>query len=124
MAKKNSGSRSEGKFGVDFLTVRLTTEDKKALNDWEVSFDQLLQWVVQIVEAGHKMSFSWSEGNESAICTITSPPPTGRGNKVSVSSFGSSVDNALKSAVYKYDVLAQGGDWNLVEGRQDYGDFG
>lgn len=121
---KTNGSKQAGSFGVDFLNVRLTSEDKQELQKWEPTTDDLMAALVRIVEAGHKLSFSWAESNDSAIVTITSPGPTKTANKIAVSSFGSMVENALMSAIYKFEVLAQSGDWALVEGRQDYGDFG
>lgn len=116
MARKTATRKTKaGDFGVDFVEVPLTADQKKELYEGTYTAEDLLNGMVHMVEAGFKVSLSYSERSSSYIATYTGPADVDTGRKAACSSHGPSVDVALAAAVYKWTVITDGGNWDLNE---------
>jgi hypothetical protein len=122
--RSNSGRGKKQDFGVDFVNIRLSTEEKRKLASQEWSGDDLANALIRWVENGQKVSFTYSERNESVICSLTSPEDPVSHRRCSVSSFGPDAAEAAKVAWYKFAVLTDGGNWHLYEVDDEFGAYG
>ena len=109
-----TGKTASGDFGVDFVSLRLSDEDKAMLSEAIPEAGDVLSDVVRMVEGGYKLSLSFVEKSDSYCATITSPTNPETGRKSALSGFGPTPDLALAVLAHKHYHLGNGGDWMLV----------
>ena len=119
-----TGKTAPGDFGVDFVSLRLSDEDKAAFADAALDPADVLSDLVRMVEAGYKLSVSYVEKSGSFVATITSPPNLETGRRSALSGFGPTPDLALAVLAHKHYHIGNGGDWMLVVDNPGWGMFG
>lgn len=103
-------------YGVTFVNVYLSDEDKRALSEWEVSQEDLFLWIERQVDNGYKVSMSRDVNNSCFIVALTGKaacnPPENAG--LCLMSRGSSLQHALYSAVFKVERYCVDGVFPLT----------
>jgi len=77
--------------------------------------------VNEALQANHKISFSYSEQNDSYICSVTGKPDECDNAKKCFTSHAKSYTQALWVAMFKYHVIWNKGVWEDVEPEEDFG---
>ena len=123
MAKKGQRKRQPLKKGeYTFVRVNLTKEDKAAASLWcERSADTLDKLCGEVLEAGHKVSFSYNETNDQITCTFTGKPEESVNEYRMLTSFASSWWQALAVNLWKYHEFFPEGVWEDVSDGEDFG---
>lgn len=116
--KKNKGSMNS----VTFVRFELSAEDRKALPKFikenEKEFDNLVN---MILGANHKISLSFSEHNDSYICSVTGKPEDCDNANKCYTSHGKTFLMAYWVALYKYHVVWKGEVWEDLDDAEDFG---
>lgn len=101
-SKKPRG-RYEESYGVDFVNIPLSTEDKVHLQEWSVPPEELWLELERIAENGYKVSVSVDMANTGGIVAITGKsgcvPPTNESR--CLVSRGPDVQGAMLASLYK-----------------------
>lgn len=98
-------------YGVDFVNITLSLEDKLHLREWDVPDDELWSEVERIAENGYKLSFSVDLANTGGIVAITGKRgcvPDTNEDRCLVSR-GPSVRGAMLATLYKLQAYCPDG---------------
>lgn len=118
-AKRNKGKQQ---FNTQFVRVSLTSEDKKAYATWRKSAEKDVNELMNLIlTTGHKISFSFSDHNDSYICSITGKPEDCDNANKCFTSHGKDWPTALYVALYKYHVIFKGEPWEDLDEEEDFG---
>lgn len=117
--KKNKG---KAQFNTQFVRVSLTSEDKKAIPEYRKKAEKDVNDLInQVLGEGHKISFSFSEHNDSYICSVTGKPEDCVNSNKCYTSHGKDWGTALYVALYKYFVVFKGEPWEDLDDAEDFG---
>jgi len=120
MASKKG--RKAPQFNTQFIRVSLTSEDKKAFTIWRKTAEKDVDNLLNVVLAdNHKVSFSFSEHNDSYICSITGKAEDCVNAEKCMTSHGKDWGTALYVALFKYHVIFKGEVWEDTEDVEDFG---
>lgn len=115
-AKKNTG------FSIEFVRFELSSDDKKKLTKWVESEKENLDLLFdEVVQSGHKISFSYNDQNDSNICSVTGKPEDCINASRCYTSHGKNYMMALWVALYKFHVVWKRGVWESVDSAEDFG---
>lgn len=119
---RGKGSKKSPKFNTEFVRCELTSEDKKAFAQYvkapPVDINTL---VTEVLQSNHKISFSFSEHNDSFIVSITGKPDDCINAEKCFTSHAKDYTTALWVALFKFHVIFEKGVW---ESDGDEADFG
>lgn len=122
--KSNNNGNKSGNFGVEFLNVPLAPDEKQALAEMEYDASDIEDWLVTMVEAGAKVSLTFSDRSDSYIATATHTEP-GEGNRrVAYSGFGGSVGQSVQVLAFKWGKLTDAGGWDIHALSDEWGKIG
>jgi len=123
MAAKGTRKRNPVKKGeYTFVRVNLTKEDKQACAAWfDKSADMLDKKMQEMLESGHKVSFSYNETNGNVTCTFTGKPEESVNEYRMLTSFASSWWQALATNLWKHNEFFKAGVWEDIEDDEDFG---
>jgi hypothetical protein len=107
------------KYGVDFVNLRLTDEDKKEFSEWayEHSSD-VLTYLEQLIGSGYKLSLNEDEENHCFIAAVTGGQDNRDNKNKCLISRAPDLLEVLQIALYKHFVVCDAGDWGATE-KQD-----
>lgn len=109
-------------FNTEFVRCELTTEDKKNFAKWTTdkgfSVDTL---VTEVLQSNHKISFSFSEHNDSFICSVTGKPDDCDNAGKCYTSHAKDYITALYVALFKFHVIWDRGPWETAGDMADFG---
>jgi hypothetical protein len=109
-------------FNTQFVRVSLTTEDKKAFAVWRKSAEKDVNELLNVILSdNHKVSFSFSEHNDSYICSITGKQDDCNNANKCFTSHGKDWGTALYVALYKYHVIFKGEAWEDLDDEEEFG---
>lgn len=117
MAKQARG------FDVIFVEIRLTEDDKKAVEKWanEGSYDAA-DFVGAMNYNNYKVSSSYDQVHDCFIVSLTGKPDQKDNPGKCLVSRGKTWDDAVCVAAYKHIVLCKEGDWGAGDKRvEDWG---
>lgn len=123
MATKGTRKRRAiAKGEYTFVRVNLTKDDKTACAAWfEKAGDTLDKAMQDMLESGHKVSFSYSEINGNVTCTFTGKPDESVNEYRMLTSFASSWWQALATNLWKHNEFFKGGVWEDIADGEDFG---
>lgn len=123
MAKKGTRNRKQIKKGeYTFVRMSLTADEKKECAAWfEKSAETLDRKLQDVIESGHKISFSFNETNQNVTCTFTGKPDESVNEYRMLTSFASSWWQALATNLWKNEVYFQDGVWEDAENDEEFG---
>jgi hypothetical protein len=105
-----------------FVRCELSAEDKKHLVTWTakppVPLDDLL---IEVLQSGHKVSYSFNGTNDSYICSVTGKPEDCINASMCYTSHAKDPLKALWVAMYKFHVIWQKGAWENAADEEDFG---
>ena len=109
-------------FSTTFIRCELSSEDKKQFVAWQstknLDIDTL---VIEMLQANHKISFSYSEHNDSFICSVTGKTEDCDNSGKCYTSHAKDYVTALRLAVYKFHVIFKGQAWEDLGEESDFG---
>ena len=105
-----------------FIRCELTAEDRKAVPDFiKKSQSDLDDLIIEVLQANHKISFSFNENTDSFICSVTGKPEGCDNASKCYTSHAKDYSMALWVALYKYHVIWKRGVWEEVDEGSDFG---
>jgi hypothetical protein len=107
---RKSPAKSSNSWDVEFVSMSLNAEQKKALQKWDTDGVQSLVCLENLVGQGWKLSISFDAANDSHICSVTSKKGMFPDKQYCLSSRGPGFVDAMRCAAYKIAVLL---DYNL-----------
>lgn len=121
MARKNTPKRPEFT-PTQFVRCELTAEERKDIPRFiKASDGELDTLVIEVLQANHKIGFSFSDHNDSFIVSVTGRPDECLNASKCFTSHGKDYVTALWVALYKYHVIWKKGVWEEGETDQDFG---
>lgn len=122
MARSGKKKTAQAQFNTTFVRYTLTAADKKAFaafcNKPPMDIDSLVN---EVLQANHKISFSYSEHNDSYICSVTGKPEECDNAGKCFTSHAKTYTQALWVAMFKYHEIWAKGVWEDVEPEEDFG---
>ena len=107
---------------VTFVRADLNAEDKKHYAEWQKkSVNDLDTLVIEMLQANHKISFSYAEASDSFIVSVTGKADDCINASRCFTSHAKDYGTALWVACYKYHVVWQRGVWEEMDDGQDFG---
>jgi len=119
---RSKKSKPQTNFSTTFVRCELTAEQKKQIAPWSKSKDVVLDdLVTEVLQSNHKISFSFSEHNDSFICSVTGKPEDCDNASKCYTSHAKDYTTALWVAMYKFHVVFDRGVWESVADEEDFG---
>lgn len=120
MARKKSGKTPT--FNTTFVRCDLTTADKDKFKTWLKTKDlDTTGMMNDMLQTNHKISFSYSEHNDSYICSVTGKPDDCDNAGKCYTSHAKDVTTALNLAIYKFHVIFKAEAWEDIGEDADFG---
>ena len=85
-----------------FVSCELTVEDKKALREGAMTYEDAWEGLLDIIPEGYKLSISWDEKNDTFTASLTAGAGTGGNAGWCLTGRGASFDGAIISLGYKH----------------------
>jgi len=122
MARSNKSKGKANAFSTEFVTYTLSSDDKKAFPVWQKkNLEHLDDLIVGLLQTNHKISFSFSEGNDSFICSVTGKPEDCNNASKCYTSHAKDYSTALWVALYKHYIIWDNGVWESLADSEDFG---
>ena len=115
--------RNTKDFGTTFINIPVTAEQGKAIREIYDDPDSLFDSFADLVCTGHKVSFSYNAVNGATIVAVTGKEGETMNGGYTYSSFAGDWLTALKVALYKHFVIANG-NWLEVAQDRELPEFG
>jgi hypothetical protein len=107
------------KYGVDFVNLKLTDEDKEAFSKWvDDNNGDILTYLEQLIGSGYKLSLNEDEENHCFIAAVTGGQDNRENRNKCLISRAPDLLEVLQMALYKHFVVCNAGDWGDTE-KQD-----
>jgi hypothetical protein len=109
--KSNGKTRQEESYGVEFVSIELSPEDKAHLREWVVPPEELWQELERLADNGYKVSLSVDMANTGGIVAVTGKRgcvPETNENRCLVSR-GPTLEGAMLSTLYKLQAYCMDG---------------
>ena len=120
MARKKQAASSWQQ--TTFVRCELTAEDKIAYKNWvSVKGYSPDDYVTQALQDNYKISFSYSEQNDSFICSITRKAEDCLNASRCMTSHAKDFITALNVTLFKHTVLFKSGVWEELDTGSDFG---
>lgn len=107
---------------TQFVRCDLTAEDKKDYGQFvqkqEKNLDTL---VIEMLQANHKISFSFNGTTDSFICSVTGKPEDCDNASKCYTSYAKDYVTSLWVAVFKYHVIWKAQAWEEFASEADFG---
>lgn len=107
---------------ITFVRCELDADERKKLVTWSakppLDLDSML---IQVLQEGHKVSYSFNPTNDSFICSVTGKPEDCINANSCYTSHAKDPVKALWVALFKYFVVWDGKVWESVEDAEDFG---
>lgn len=120
---RNARKRNAQKKGeYRFVRCTLSQPEKKAAKLFqEKGLEEINTLLTNTLHSGYKVSFSYSESNDSVTCTFTGKPDEAVNEFLMLTSFATDWFGALCTNLYKHWELFQAGVWEDTEDEDDFG---
>jgi hypothetical protein len=119
---RNSKNKGKQNFGVEFIAYSLTAKDKEDFRKFQakppMAMDNML---AQCMQDGHKVTFSFSDANDSFVCSVTGKPDMGLNAGRCYTSHAKDYTTALWVAMFKYYVIWENAVWESLASDEDFG---
>jgi hypothetical protein len=111
------------KYGVDFVPLRLTMDQKAAFQKWaKDNVADLGDYMVNLVGSGYKLSMNLDTNNDCYIVAITGTEENKLNRGLCITSRSDDLIEAVMMTVYKVVVLYDNGEWETPDDvSQDWG---
>jgi len=116
MAAKSKDGRNS--WEVDFVSVELSKEQKDLLRKWDPKYERTVDEITRLVGDGFKLSIWGDKAHDCCGSTLTSPKRVDGTRQKCLSARGPDFLSALKSLVYKHQVVLDG-DWGTLANNPD-----
>lgn len=123
MANKQA-AKSRASWEVDFLYVELDSQQKRAVQDWDLDLTQTLHALSGLLLGGCKVSIVHDARNDTFIGSATSAKVEGGGRQVCLSARGPDMTAVLRVLAYKIVMILDGDMQNareIAEARSQWG---
>jgi len=115
--------KTQSPFGnMTFIRCELDSAEKKKLSAWvakpPASIEDLM---TEVLQANHKISYSFSDHNDSFIVSVTGKPEDCDNASKCFTSHAKDPITALWVAMYKYHVIWNKGVWENASEEADFG---
>lgn len=121
MARKKQ-QQQNGWTKTTFIRCELSSENKKELVKWsEKQRENIDDLVTEVVQTGHKISFSFNDNSDSFICSVTGKPEDCDNANKCYTSHGKTYVMALWVALFKFHVIWQREPWEDAGETEDFG---
>lgn len=105
-----------------FVRCELSSDEKKDVPRFMGAMsDELDTLVIEVLQSGHKIGFSFSEHNDSFVCSVTGKPDDCINASMCFTSHAKDYTTALWVALYKFHMIWQKGVWEEGEPESDFG---
>lgn len=122
MPKGRNNAKNGSFTPVTFVQCQLTAEEKEHFKGWQAKeLKNLDNMVIEVVQTGHKISFSYSDNSDSFIVSVTGKPEDCINASRCYTSHAKDYGTALWVALYKFHVLWNRGVWENVDTAADFG---
>lgn len=111
--KGKAGQGNVGNAMPRFVDVRLTGEQRDEFKLWFPQEGGIIQGMQALADEGYRVGVSWSGEQQAYTVSLTCRDKDSVNNGLCMTSFARTLDTALRLALYKHRVVAQG-SW--VEG--------
>jgi hypothetical protein len=122
MPRNSKKSKGQPQFNTTFVRCELTEKDRAALVKWSekppMSLDDM---VIEILQRNHKISYSYSEHNDSFIVSVTGKPEDCDNAGKCFTSHAKNPVKALWVAVFKFFVIFNAEPWEDAGEEADFG---
>ena len=122
MARKPNKGNSNAFAPTTFVQCSLDAEEKKHFAKWtEKEKANLDTLVIEVIQTGHKISFSFNDNSDSFIVSVTGKPEGCINASMCYTSHAKDYVTALWVALYKFHVIWSKGVWESVADEEDFG---
>jgi hypothetical protein len=122
MARGKTKKNGTGFTAIDFVQYSLSSDDKKNFVVWQKkNSDQLDTLVVEVLQANHKIGFSFNDSTDSFVCSFTGKPEDCNNASKCFTSHAKDYATALWVGLYKYHVVFDRGVWESLADEEDFG---
>lgn len=113
-ARKNGLKEHSGGW-IGFVDIVLTQEQKEELGqNYRMPDGRLLDFLVEVLEQGYKLSFSPDELHQCVIATLTGKSPDCVNVGYSLSARGPSLIGSIEAIAFKHLEICKGGRWETA----------
>lgn len=91
-----------------FVDVSLTDADREVLRETRIDLDETMLLLVDVINTGHKVSFSKKADKPSVVCTFTGTLDNAQNAGWALSSFAPDLLSAMRVNLYKHFTIAHG----------------
>lgn len=115
--------KSSPQFGnMEFIRCELDAAEKKKLVAWTAKPPASIEdLVIEVLQANHKISYSYSEHNDSFIVSVTGKAEDCDNSNKCYTSHAKSPTQALWVSMYKYHEVWSKGPWENASEESDFG---
>ena len=115
-------SKKQFEFSTEFVRCELDADDKKKFAAWSKNPGQTADdLLIEVLQANHKVSYSFSDHNDSFIVSVTGKPEDCDNAKKCYTSHAKDPITAFWVAMYKYHVIWNKEPWEASEETEDFG---
>lgn len=119
---RNKSNKKQPAFSTEFVRCELTSDDKRRYADWvkkpPMSVEDLM---VEVLQANHKVSFSFSDATDSFIVSVTGKPEDCDNAGKCYTSHAKDPMTALWVSMFKYHVIWNREAWETAGDVSDFG---
>ena len=111
------------RYGVEFVNVRLTEDDKPRFKSWAgENLDDLGTFLSELIGSDYKLSMNLDLRNDCYIVAVTGTTENRVNKSLCMTSRASDLVEAILIALYKHFVLCESGSWGEpTSGVTDWG---
>lgn len=107
---------------TSFVHCVLSVEEKKEFTTWgKKEADNLDTLVIEVLQANHKISFSFNDNSDSFICSITGKPEECINASRCFTSHAKDYTTSLWVALFKFHAIWRKGVWEDMSEDADFG---
>jgi len=107
---------------VEFVRCELSSDERKDVPRFiKASDGELDTLVIEVLQSGHKIGFSFSDHNDSFVVSVTGKPEDCINASRCFTSHGKDYVTALWVAMYKFHVVWKKGVWEADDNQEDFG---
>lgn len=107
-------------YGVDFVNIRLSPDDKKKFDAWaQQTLPDLADHLLALVSNDYKVSLNLDAQNDCYIVAFTGNSDNRKNKGLCMTSRSGDLIEAILIGLYKHEVLCENGEWGEPEQRDN-----
>jgi hypothetical protein len=122
MARGKKQNDNQSFTPISFVQCNLSAQEKKEFAKWAVSERENMDTlVVEILQSGHKLGWSFNDNSDSFIVSITGKPDGCINASKCNTSHAKDYLTAMWVALFKFHVIWRKGVWEDIAPEEDFG---